>query len=147
MKKVKRLPFKDFQYIYSKVPRLCVDLVIKDKKGVLLTQRLIPPDIGRWHFPGGTVLYGETVADAVKRIAQEEIGVKVKILKQIGYLDYIRIPDTHAASIIFLIKPLSNNFRGSPQAEKIKFFKSVPKNTIAEHARFLREHFSKRTLS
>jgi len=119
-------------------------MVIKDKRGILLTQRLIPPDAGKWHLPGGTVLFGETLAEAVQRIAQEEIGIKVKIIKEIGYLDFLRMrPRMHAASVVFLVEPLTNNFRGSFQAEKIRFFKSVPKNSIQEHLSFLIKHVPK----
>lgn len=33
----KRLPLKEFKAIYAKVPRLCVDVVIKTADGILLT--------------------------------------------------------------------------------------------------------------
>jgi len=68
---VRKLPLKEFKTIYSKVPRLCVDLVIRNKQGTLLTKRDIPPDLGWWHFPGGTVLIGETLENTVQRVAKE----------------------------------------------------------------------------
>ncbi|MBU0975306.1 NUDIX domain-containing protein, partial [Patescibacteria group bacterium] len=81
MSRVKRLPYKTFKYIYRKVPRLCVDVIVKTPRGIILTKRSIPPAKGWWHIPGGTILWGETVEQAVKRVAREEVGVEVKIKK------------------------------------------------------------------
>lgn len=50
------LPKPEYDSIYSRVPRLCVEVVISTRaQGVLLTRRDIPPNIGAWHIPGGTV--------------------------------------------------------------------------------------------
>ena len=77
----KKLPYKEFLSIYRKVPRLCVDLVVKNKNGVLLTKRDIKPSKGMWHIPGGTILYDESVKDAIKRVAKEETGLKPVLVK------------------------------------------------------------------
>lgn len=77
----KWLSDKDYDFIYSRVPRLCVDLAIKSKKGVLLTKRLIEPYKNTWHMPGGRVKFRESLADAIQRIAQDELGTKVVIKK------------------------------------------------------------------
>ena len=73
----KPLTFEEFKTIYSKVPRLTVEVIVKTDKGILFTKRLIPPYVGSWHFPGGTVYYKETITDAIERVAQDELGVKV----------------------------------------------------------------------
>ncbi len=72
----------------SKVPRLCIDLIVKTKDGILLTKRQIPPYIGYWHTPGGTVLLHEKLESAAERIAQEEIGTKIKIIKLLGTMEF-----------------------------------------------------------
>ena len=48
-RKLKKL----FDEIYSKVPRLCVDIIIKSEDGILLPLRSIEPYEGKWHIPGG----------------------------------------------------------------------------------------------
>ena len=48
-----RLPQEKYDEIYSKVPRICVEVVIRNEKGILLTKRAIPSSEGKWHFPGG----------------------------------------------------------------------------------------------
>ncbi len=79
---------KELKYIYSKVPRLCVDLVFKNSKGILLTRRDVPPSKGWWHFSGITVLVGGTLKDTVQRVAKEELNTRVKIQKLFGFLEY-----------------------------------------------------------
>jgi hypothetical protein len=83
------LPKAEFDAIFRRVPRLCVEVVIVDPhKGVLLTLRDIPPNIGAWHIPGGTVLFGETVVDAVARVAQDELDLTVRAGELLGYIEY-----------------------------------------------------------
>ncbi|MBI2601206.1 NUDIX domain-containing protein [Candidatus Daviesbacteria bacterium] len=134
-----KLPFKDYKAIYSKVPRLCVDLVIKDSTGLLLTLRDIEPRKGFWHLPGGTVLYGESLESAVERIAKEELGIDVNIQKFLGSIEFLNNPKIaeHAVSLVYLVKPVTKDIMLNHQASKFDFFKLLPKNTVAEHKNFL----------
>ncbi|MFH1840839.1 MAG: NUDIX domain-containing protein [Candidatus Shapirobacteria bacterium] len=80
----KRLPLKEFMAIYHKVPRATVDIVINSKDGILLTKRAIPPFKGMWHIPGGTILFKEPILYAIDRIARDELGIKVEVIKHLG---------------------------------------------------------------
>jgi ADP-ribose pyrophosphatase YjhB (NUDIX family) len=83
------LPKAEFDSIYSRVPRLSVEVVIATpQEGVLLTRRDIPPNVGAWHIPGGTVLFGEPVVEAVKRVARDELGLEVEVGQLLGYIEY-----------------------------------------------------------
>jgi 8-oxo-dGTP pyrophosphatase MutT (NUDIX family) len=83
------LPKPEYDAIYSRVPRLCVEVVIVlPGRGVLLMLRDIPPNQGAWHIPGGTVLYGERVTDAVRRVARHELGLDVQPDELLGYIEY-----------------------------------------------------------
>jgi ADP-ribose pyrophosphatase YjhB (NUDIX family) len=83
------LPKHEYDAIYSRVPRLCVEVVITlPTRGVLLERRDIPPNIGAWHIPGGTVLFGEPLVEAVKRVARDELGVEVQVGELLGYIEY-----------------------------------------------------------
>lgn len=44
---------------------------------------------GTWEIPGGSVEFGETLEQAVKREAQEEMGIEVEIIKLLGICDHI----------------------------------------------------------
>ncbi len=138
MKKFKKLTIEEFKLIYSKVPRLCIDLIVKTRKGILLTKRDIPPYKGFWHTPGGTVLLREKIEEAIQRISDDEIGSRVKIKQLIGVMQFP--PDEvtqHSVSIVYLVSPIKKELNGSWQAKDIRFFKKVPKKTIKEQADFL----------
>ncbi len=138
--KPKRLPYKKFLEIYSKVPRLCIELIIKTKDGVVLSKRDIVPYKGMWHFPGGTVLFNEKLENTIQRIAKEETGLTVKVGRLIGTMQFIKSPIRHTISIGFLVTPVSGILRGSTQGKEIKFFKKIPSNTIKIQSDFLKKN-------
>jgi ADP-ribose pyrophosphatase YjhB (NUDIX family) len=83
------LPKPEFDYIFSRVARLCVEVVALRPEGeVLLSMRDIPPNVGAWHLPGGTVLFGEPVTEAVRRVARRELGAEVEVGELLGYIEY-----------------------------------------------------------
>lgn len=143
-KKVKtkpvRLSDKEFKYVYDRAPRLCVDLIIQKQQSIVLSKRDIPPAKGKWHLPGGSVLFGEKLAEAVKRKARVETGLKVKIKKIIGVVEYSsKSGYGQSIAVMFLICPLSGKLRGCAQARDIRFFKYLPNNTVVEQGKFLLE--------
>lgn len=79
---------KEFWEIYKKVPRLTVEIIIKSDEGIYLTERNIEPCKGLWHLPGGTVRFGEPLIEAVKRIANRELGIDVTETALLGYIEY-----------------------------------------------------------
>jgi len=83
------LPKDEFDRIFSRVPRLTVELVILDRsRGVLLALRDIEPCRGMWHLPGGTVRFGEPLTDAVARVGHDELGLEVRAGRLLGYIEY-----------------------------------------------------------
>lgn len=146
----RKLPFtfKEFKSIYSKVPRLCVDLVVKTEQGVLLTLRLKNGYIGLWHLPGGTVLFREFIEKAIVRVAKEELGIKVSIDKLLGYIEYFSEERErgfgYTVSLVFLCKPLDAVLQLDDQVKKADFFQVIPKNTIEEQKEFLTKHLGLR---
>lgn len=133
--------FDEFKTIYSQVPRLCVDLVIRDTEGMLLSLRKIPPHQGQWHLPGGTVFFKEPIYDSVMRIAEDELGVEIRKSKFLGYIEFLHQDDydgfDHPISLVFLCTPRAANYRTNNQAEEIKFFKTLPDKMVKEHKDFL----------
>lgn len=139
-----RLSEKEFKEIYSQVPRLCVEVIVKGPQGgVVLSLRDISPCKGLWHIPGGTVYYRETLDEAVKRVAQKELGVEVKVEKLLGYIHYPSVLKETGwdcpVGIAFLTKIKSGRLRGSNQGRDVRIFKTIPKNMVVEQKRFLKE--------
>jgi ADP-ribose pyrophosphatase YjhB (NUDIX family) len=130
----KKLPPQEFKSIYSKVPRLCLDLVIRSQEGILFSQRKIEPGQGLWHFPGGTLLLGETVEQAIQRIAFGEVGLKVEspVLLDVMEFDQPENLFFHVVSIVYLVENWSGNLRGSEQGEVLQFFNRIPEPVIRE---------------
>ncbi|HTV12467.1 MAG TPA: NUDIX domain-containing protein [Acidimicrobiales bacterium] len=83
------LPQKEYEAIFSKVPRLTVEVVIVSaNEGVLLSRRQAGPCRGLWHIPGGTVRFGELLTEAARRVPRGEIGLEVDVGPMIGYIEY-----------------------------------------------------------
>ena len=139
MNKPKKLPYEDYRFIYDRVPRLCVDLVIRTGEGMVLSKRDIEPGKGLWHMPGGTVLMGESLADARQRIAGEETGLSLGGVQLLGTMEFVEEdnPYFHTVSLVFLAEVADGTLRGSDQGAEIRFFKELPGPMITEQERFL----------
>jgi 8-oxo-dGTP diphosphatase len=130
------LPKAEFDAIFSRVPRLSVEVVIATpERGVLLMLRDIPPNIGAWHIPGGTVMFGERLTDAVKRVARDELGLEVSVGDLLGYIEY---PSHYENG---LDSPVGIAFRtisaaGEPP-DGCAWFTALPDGLYAEQAEFL----------
>lgn len=138
----KPLSKEEFDLIYSKVPRLCVEVVLKTDKGIVLTKRSIEPFKNYWHLPGGTVLFGESLEDAVRGVAMEELGVEVEVIKMLGVLQFNKLIaknyKTCDFSLAYLVKIVGGTLRGSEQGEEIGEFTKTPEGIISEHSEFLK---------
>jgi len=123
-----KIPFKTFKKIYSQVPRLCVELLVVCPDGVVLTKRDIEPAKGQWHMPGGTVLMGETLHQAITRVMKEELGIAVSIKKQIGVIEYLKFKGYfgHPVAIEYLVTTTKRTFMVDRQASEVGVFKNIP---------------------
>lgn len=134
---------EEFKQIYSKVPRLCVDIAIRNTEGVLLTRRAIPPAENMWHFPGGTVLFGETLKQAVVRVGHDELGVEIEPVQIISVLEY---PSEYAfgqsISVVFLCLIKDTNIKLNNEATEYAFVKQIPEGTIPTVSALLKSSFS-----
>jgi ADP-ribose pyrophosphatase YjhB (NUDIX family) len=134
----------EFNEIYSKVPRLNVEVIIKTKNGVVLTKRDIEPWKGYWHIPGGTVFLDETLVDAVKRVAIKELNVNVSVGQLLGYIEYPNIKEQKGlgwpVGLAFTAEIESGKLSGSSEGEEVGEFLSLPANIISEQAEFIVKH-------
>ncbi|MDP4001488.1 MAG: NUDIX hydrolase [bacterium] len=133
---------EEFKSIYSKVPRLCVEVVIQSQEGILLTLRSLPSWNNQWHLPGGTVLFGEKLEDSVKRVAEDELGASVTVDQMIGIIEYPSEQKErgygHGIGIAYLCYLNSPDIKLNAEASEAKFFQSAPENIIQEQRYFLK---------
>lgn len=140
-----KLPLTDseFKLIYSKVPRLNVEIVISTEDGIVTTKRSIEPWKSYWHLPGGTVHMNETLEDAVRRIALDEIGVKVVPQEILGYMVYPSIKTQHGlgwpVGIVFSASIISGSLKVNKNGSDVKKFKTMPINMIEEQKDFIEQ--------
>ena len=79
------IPADQYKKIIKSLPIVCVDIVIQNEKGqILLIKRNTEPLKGEWWVNGGRILKGESVIEAAKRKAFEEIGLTISNLEFIG---------------------------------------------------------------
>ena len=137
------LPQAEYEAIFAKVPRLTVEVVIASGDGVLLARRPTGPCQGLWHIPGGTVRFGEPLTDAVRRVAQQELGLEVTAAELLGYIEY----PSHLAhgidwpvGIVFrteVVPPVGQPLTRAPEAG---WFSRLPDDMHDEQKGFLRAH-------
>lgn len=132
---------EEFEAIYSRVPRLCVDLVIQTQSGTLLTKRGIPPHKGSWHLPGGTVYFKERLEDTARRVAAEELRVDIEVEECLGYMEFLHLDRfggiDHPVSLVFRCLLKSSDFMPDEDTEEINFFNALPEPMFPEHRAFL----------
>ena len=143
----KMLTEDEFRDIYSRVPRLCADLVIETPTGLVLTLRKLDSWNNLWHLPGGTVFYKETIEQAVNRIAKEEINVQVTIKKLLGYMEF---PSEEKArgfgwsiGLVVLCEIVEGQLKKNEETSDVKIFSRLPENMIPEHVDFLKSIYPK----
>ena len=131
----------EFNDIYSKVPRLTVEILIINKLDkVYLTQRSIEPCIGQWHLPGGTVRFGESLLEAVKRIASRELGISVLRASNVGYIEY---PSHYLhnldspVGIVFRLDEYDGTMALNLEASDGNWFSVIPRKMHADQDTFL----------
>lgn len=141
-------PFTDeeFKSIYSKVPRLCVDPIVRTKDGIVLALRTLPTWNNMWHLPGGTVLYKESIKDAISRVMKREIGAEVEVVKILGYIEYVSEEKErgygYSVSLAILCDLKGGELKADEDASEVKVFSELPENIVSEQKEFLIQHWS-----
>jgi len=125
---------KDYNFIYSKSTRVCVDILLVEAGEVFLIKRDIEPYKGKWHLPGGRIRFRESIGSAINRIAKEEMGIRVYVPKLLGFMEFPREVQKgnkrHTVSLVFSVSVNQVPKNG-------KFYESIPTKTHPVHRRFL----------
>jgi ADP-ribose pyrophosphatase YjhB (NUDIX family) len=139
---------REFDAIYSRVPRLTVEVIIRTVNGMVMTR--IPRGVaqGQWNVPGGTVRMEEPLTEAVRRVARGELGVEVTVGPLLGYIEYPHLHESGypgwPVGLAFEATIASGELSVSDYGEEVQCFRTLPDNTIAEQAAFLTKYLADR---
>ncbi len=132
----KPFTYEEFKEIYSKVPRLTVEVILKTENKVALSLRQEFSWEGFWHIPGGTVYYQESVEDALHRVAQEELGIKINVKQLLGYIEYPSEQKERgfgwSVGLAFLCEPAEEIDIEKWKKQHIELFSELPENSLVE---------------
>ncbi|MCB4757466.1 MAG: NUDIX hydrolase [Elusimicrobia bacterium] len=109
----------EITYVNPKV--VCAVIPVLSDGRLVLLKRKIEPGRGLWSYPAGFMEMKETVVEAARREAAEEIGVKVNVGDMIGVYSY---RDAGVVTIVFEGKvPKGQRPRAGEEADEVKLFK------------------------
>lgn len=144
------MPPELYADVYGKyIPRVCVDAVVVRSEEVLMTRRAIEPELGKWHLPGGKIVRGETIDEALKRHVLHDLGVGCRVFDLLGVSEFL---DQHAVvgdytftmhSIMICKKVELQRYDirlNREEASEWQWFNCLPKDIDLVQDRFLRSH-------
>lgn len=125
---------EDYMKVMECMPVVCVDaVVVNNKNEYLLVKRKNDPLKGEFWVPGGRLFKGEKAAEAIVRKMREELGIEVKVEKNLGYFEEFFDKTAqniktgfHAISLVFLVKPMSGDIKLDSQSSDWGWFKELP---------------------
>jgi 8-oxo-dGTP diphosphatase len=128
-----------------------VGAIIVDQEGCLFLARRGPMaknERGLWEFPGGSVEFGERLAEALQREMHEEYGVEIAVGELLDVVDHI-LPEEgqHWVSPAFIcrIKSGTPTIREPGKCDEIGWFavEAVP-DALTQVTRLNLEHYRQR---
>ncbi len=99
-------------FIHFEDPKVAVVAFIEKDDRVLLVQRAMNPERGKWALPAGYVDYGEAPQQAVIREVSEETGLEIAVTRLIAVEGE---PGTFGASIVIIYAASVLNGTARPQ--------------------------------
>jgi 8-oxo-dGTP diphosphatase len=102
--------------LYPRRPFLAVSVAVFRAGRVLVARRAREPMMGRYSLPGGVVEIGESLAEAMARELQEEVGVEADIVSFNRHIEPIVRDEGNRVRAHFVIASFVARWRsGEPQ--------------------------------
>jgi colanic acid biosynthesis protein WcaH len=125
------IPNEEWETIVNNVPIVSVDLVIECPDGIVLGQRSNEPAKGEWFVPGGRVQKGESLENAVRRVAMEELGVDIEIIERLGVFEHFYETsevgcEKHYVAHGFHVWTENSGFESDTQHGQLATFEELP---------------------
>ena len=127
--RVEWIPDDVWSDIVEYVPIASVDLLVVIDDGLLLAKRQNEPAKGEWFVPGGRIQKGESLEEAVHRVAREELDVDVVIEEKLGAYDHryetADVEDVGGKHYIahgYVVRPQTDTVTLDDQHSEAKYF-------------------------
>ena len=143
-----RLVCSQCDFIFYLDPKLVACSVVEMDHRIILLQRAIEPQKGKWVLPGGYVDRGEPVAAAALRETEEECGIKSRIKGILGVYSY---PGRLAVVVVYVAEYVSGNLIAADESEAVRLVlpEEIPWKDLAFQSTVdaLRDYCSLRAIS
>ena len=130
MYKSRKIPEKLYMQIKGSIPILCVDVLVKTDTGVLLEVRDHWPAKNKAWVIGGRVYYGESLEHAIERKVKDELGLNVKIIKQVGIYSTVfsKGGNTHTVNVVYLVEKTGGKLRPNNEYRRLIYVDKIESN-------------------
>ena len=132
-----------WRVIVENVPIVSVDLVVTDPRESRFVLGLRNSNVAKdtWFVPGGRIYKNESLRDAVDRVAEEEAGVEVDVVRELGtYQHFYDESDIgtdsgkHYVANAYLVYTENSSLESDSQHSELKWFDDLLKVYIPTRA-------------
>lgn len=119
------------------------DVIIRiDNFNIVLAKRKYDPFKGSWGLPGGKMDGDETIEQTAIREAEEETGLKIKLIRVFGvYSKPDRDPRGRYISVVFIAEPEGGHLAAGSDAAEIVITKDFTEMQLAfDHNAILNDY-------
>lgn len=111
-------------FVHFTDPKVGVGVLIMKEGKLLLVQRVMAPEIGKWSIPAGYLDYGEDPQETAVREVLEETNLTVEItgLVDVYYNPKARSQGGASVFILYRAKLLGGNLKAGDDAKAAQFF-------------------------
>jgi len=114
-----RLVCSACRFVFYLDPKVAVGTICRKDGKIVLLRRAIEPALGKWVFPGGYVDRGESLEDAARREAREEIGAEVRLTGLVDVYSYTGRP---VIVVVYEAEVVGGEIRGGEEALEVRSF-------------------------
>jgi ADP-ribose pyrophosphatase YjhB (NUDIX family) len=101
-----RLVCASCEFVFYLDPKVAACSIVEMGHRIVLLQRSIEPQKGKWVIPGGFVDRGEEVAKAALRETEEECGIRTRIKRLLGVYSY---PGRPVVVVVYVTEHVSGD--------------------------------------
>ena len=106
-------------FVHFPNPRVAVAMFLADRDRLLLVQRGVPPEQGRWALAAGFVDRGESPEAAARREMREETGLEVQVER---LLDLFYDEDREVIVILYRVRWLGGVPAANDDVDAVRWF-------------------------